>query len=180
MGSILGWLLSGGATAILGVASKGITSVAAPLSEAYATKQKALVDTHKIDADTSVALTTAEFNRENRQTELAAGLAEIDARNARNSWMRPFAFLISAYVIICAAIQYTFPALAKKIGLDVSTMPPIYVYFFLAVFAFIIGFRWYEKGSNASTVVRMQETVAKTPSPTTSWFGGVMKRGDAQ
>lgn len=167
-GSIITWLLAGGAKTVLST----VSDIGKPLSEAYATKQKALVDTHKIDADTSVALTTAEFNRENRQTELASGLAEIDARNEKNSWMRPAAFALSGYVVACAAVQYTFPALAGKAGLDVSKMPDTWVYFFMAVFAFIIGFRWYEKGRNASTVVRMQETVAKTPTPT--WFPKVL------
>ena len=165
-GSIVTWLLAGGAKSILTTAS----DIGKPIAEAYEAKQKAAVDTHKIDQDTAVALTTADYARQNRQTELSAGLAEIDARNSKNSWMRPMAFLISAYVAICGAVQWTFPLFAKKIGLDVSTMPPLWVYFFMAIFCFIVGFRWYEKGKNADTVVKVQQTIARTPTPI-SWWG---------
>lgn len=176
IGSIVGWVLSGGATSVIDVAGKAITSVGGPLADAYASKQKALTDVHGMDVKAATEITLKGYDTDLRLNELSTGLAQIDATNEKSSWMRKVAFSISAYVAACAAFQYTFPKLASDVGVDVSKMPEMWSYVFIAVFLAIVGLRYLEKRGNASTVTKMQSTIATTPRP--SIFGKFLPARD--
>jgi hypothetical protein len=155
MGGLLGWLFGGGISTI----TSTITSVTKSVADVKVANVKAATDVHKIDVDASTAITIKNAEANVRLNELSSTLAEIDVRNNRGAWMRQLGFGISAYVMVCAAVQYTIPALAAKIGIDVSKMPELWAGVFIAVFLVIFGIRQIDKNKNANVVTKVQSTI---------------------
>jgi hypothetical protein len=183
MGSLISWLFTGGATAIFSTAGNIANKIGAPLAEAYAAKQKAMVDQHGMDVNAATQITLGGYQSDTRTGELYAAQALADSTNEKNSWMRKIAFLIAAFVLACVAIESTLPKLAAAIGIDTSHMVPIWMYLFIGIITAIVGLRPLEKASTTKSITKMQATIAeaapsaKLPSGLFGGRGAIDKAG---
>jgi hypothetical protein len=155
MAGIVGWLLGGGIGSILSTAG----SITKNVTDVKIANVKASTDTHKIDVEAATTISLKQADANVRLNELSSTLAEIDARNQRGAWMRQVGFGISAWVLACAAFQYTLPKAAAWVGIDVSKMPEMWAAVFIAVFLVIFGIRQLDKNKNANTVTKVQSTI---------------------
>jgi hypothetical protein len=158
MGKLLGWLLTGGATAILSTASE----IGKPLSEAYATKQKALVDTHKIDTDAATQVTIADYATGLQVNQLQATLALEDSKHTITAWMRPSAFSVSLFVFILVVIGAKLPKLAGLIGVSNADLPGYWSYLPILIISAVVVLRPWEKNKSAQNTATMQANIAKS------------------
>jgi hypothetical protein len=166
MGKLLGWLLTGGATAILSTASE----IGKPLSEAYATKQKSLVDTHKIDTEAATQVTIADYATGLQVNQLQATLALEDSKHTITAWMRPSAFSVSLFVFILVVIGAKLPKLAGLIGVSNADLPGYWSYLPILIISAVVVLRPWEKNKSAQNIATMQANIAKSLPITSSSF----------
>jgi hypothetical protein len=166
MGKLLGWLLTGGATAILSTASE----IGKPLSEAYATKQKSLIDTHKIDTEAATQVTIADYATGLQVNQLQATLALEDSKHTITAWMRPSAFSVSLFVFILVVIGAKLPKLAGLIGVSNADLPGYWSYLPILIISAVVVLRPWEKNKSAQNIATMQANIAKSLPITSSSF----------
>jgi|ERR1041385_1795754 hypothetical protein len=158
MGAFLSWLLTGGAT----VALKTASEIGKPLADAYATKQRAAVDTHKIDTEAATQVALDQTKAETQVAQLDATLALEDSKHRITAWMRPTAFAWAIFVATLVVIGAKLPNLANTLGVSSNDLPGYWSYLPMLIISAVVVFRPWEKNKSAQNTAMMQANIARS------------------
>lgn len=157
MGALFTWLMGGAANVVLGK----VGSITGSIADGWAAKQKALTDQHGMDVKSATEITIEGFKTDARFAELQATQGLADRQDRRTSWIRPAYAAPAWFYWLCIVMEATMPTVARFVGVHTTPLPFPFDYLAFGIPLAIFGLRPVEKYGKASTVTKVQATIAQ-------------------
>lgn len=158
---LMSWIIGGAADA----AFNKVGSIAGAVADGWAAKQKAMTDQVGITTKAATEITVEGFKTDVRFAELQATAGLADRQDRRTSWIRPAYAAPAWFFWFCLVLEKTMPDVAKFVGIETAPLPFPFDYLAFGIPLAIFGLRPIEKSSKASTVTKVQATIAQAGKP---------------